>query len=84
MDVTKLDQKTNSQQNTGHAKLGKDMKIEEVLNRLEKHESECNLRYQFIEEKLNDNKKALKNLDFKLWGLAVLILVSPVIQKFIG
>ena len=27
------------------------MKIAEVLSKLEKHEAECNLRYQMIEEK---------------------------------
>lgn len=60
------------------------MKIEEVLGRLEKHEAECNLRYQRIEEKLEEQKKSLTGLDYKIWGLAILILFTPAIQKLWG
>lgn len=59
------------------------MKLEEVLARLEKHEAECNLRYQRIEERLDDQKDALKNLDLKIWGLAILIIVAPLVHKFL-
>lgn len=65
-----------------------DMKVEEVLSRLEKHEAECNLRYKRIEERLDDqkdmvsnNSKALTRLDMKIWGLAILIIVSPFAAK---
>lgn len=65
-----------------------DMKIEEVLSRLEKHEAECNLRYKRIEERLDDqkemvskNSEALTRLDMKIWGLAILIIVSPFAAK---
>tara|TARA_S200002703_G_scaffold156260_1_gene161549 strand:+ start:1250 stop:1453 length:204 start_codon:yes stop_codon:yes gene_type:complete len=64
------------------------MKVEEVLSRLEKHEAECNLRYKRIEERLDDqkdmvskNSEALNRLDIKVWGLAVLIVVSPFAAK---
>jgi len=57
------------------------MKVEEVLAKLEKHEAECNLRYQRIEERLEDHKSSLKSLDVKLWALAVLILIAPFVQK---
>ena len=78
--------KTNSQPVIGHAKLGDEveMKVEEVLAKLEKHEAECNLRYQRIDEKLDEHKTSLKNLDMKLWGLAILILIAPFVQKFLG
>lgn len=79
-------QKTNSVPAIGPVKLGDEaeMKVEEVLTRLEKHEAECNLRYKSIEERLDDHKTALKNLDTKLWGLAILIIVAPFVQKFLG
>ena len=77
-------QKTNLVQDTGPVKHGeKTMKLEEVLARLEKHEAECNLRYQRIEERLDDQKDALKNLDLKIWGLAILIIVAPLVHKFL-
>jgi hypothetical protein len=78
-------QKTSSLPDTGLVKLGeKDMKVEDVLVKLEKHEAECNLRYQRIDEKLEEHKTSLKNLDMKLWGLAILILIAPFVQKFWG
>ena len=64
------------------------MRVEEVLSRLEKHEAECNLRYKRIEERLDDQKEmvsktseALTRLDMKIWGLAILIIVSPFAAK---
>ena len=55
-----------------------------VLSKLEKHEAECNLRYQRIEERLDDHKSSLKALDVKLWALAVLILIALFVQRFLG
>ena len=78
-------QKTNLGPDTGPVKHGKeDMKILELLAKLEKHEAECNLRYQQIEEKLSDHKNSLKAFDLKLWGLAVLILIAPFVGKLLG
>jgi len=50
------------------------MKADEVLKLLEKHESECNRRYEKIE-------KSLDKLDVKVWGLAVLIVITPFLHK---
>ena len=52
------------------------MTAKEVLKLLEKHESECNRRYEKIE-------KSLDKLDIKVWGLAVLIVLTPFLHKFI-
>ena len=52
------------------------MTSKELLKLLEKHESECNRRYEKIE-------KSLDKLDIKVWGLAVLIVVTPFLHKFI-
>ncbi len=59
------------------------MENEEVFDRLAKHELECKLRYERIEEILVDQKSAMTALDTKLWGLAVLVLVTPLIDNFL-
>jgi hypothetical protein len=72
-------------QDIGLVRLGEvEMRVEEVLSKLEKHEAECNLRYTRIEERLNEHKTTLKGLDIKLWGLAVLIVISPLVHKLWG
>jgi hypothetical protein len=62
-------------------KLQKPARDSDIWANLEKHEAECNLRYQRIEEKLADQKHSLKGLDMKIWGLAALIMVVPLIHK---
>lgn len=61
-----------------------DMRVEEVLNKLEKHEAECALRYARIEERLDDQKGSLKALDLKIWGLAILIISVPIFNRLVG
>lgn len=60
------------------------MRVEEVLSKLEKHEAECNLRYTRIEERLEDSKTTLKSLEMKLWGIAILVLLAPIVHKLWG
>ena len=60
------------------------MQVEEVLSKLEKHEAECALRYARIEERLDDQKNSLKALDFKIWGLAILIISVPIFNRLVG
>ena len=62
----------------------KAINIVDVWARLEKHEAECNLRYQRIEEKLGEQKISMKALDLKIWGLAVLIIIAPMVHKFLA
>lgn len=77
--------KTSSARGTGRAKRGEEhMTVSEVLAKLEKHEAECTLRYKAVEERLENHKSSLKALDMKLWALAVLIMVAPFVQKFLG
>jgi hypothetical protein len=59
------------------------MKAEDVLQQLEKHEAECNLRYKRIEERLDDQKKTLDRLDLCLWGLAALIVGLAIAERFV-
>jgi len=60
------------------------MRITTLLAKLEKHEAECTLRYQRIDERLGEQKLSLKSLDAKIWGLAVLIVIVPLVHKFLG
>ena len=66
------------------------MDVKEVLDgqgltaRLEKHETECALRYGRIEERLEDQKDSLRRLDLKIWRIAFLIITTPFINKLVG
>ena len=68
-------QKTNFRPDTGPVRRG-DMKVEEVLKLLEKHEAECNERYQKID-------KQLDKLDMRLWGIALLIIATAIAGKLL-
>lgn len=71
-------------QKTSYKKVNKarvfQMKAEDVLKQLERHEVECTLRYQRIEERLDDHKVCLSKLDQRLWGLAALIVAVAVAE----
>lgn len=77
-----IPQKINLAPVIGPAKPGDaEMKTEELLSRLEKHEAECNLRYKRIDERLQEHHAFLKLLDGKLWALGVLVILAPLIHK---
>tara|TARA_R100001163_G_C4945044_1_gene115223 strand:- start:294 stop:452 length:159 start_codon:yes stop_codon:yes gene_type:complete len=52
------------------------MKTEEVLKLLEKHEHQCNVRYDKIE-------KALDRFDTKLWGIFIIIIVASGLEQLL-
>lgn len=52
------------------------MKVEDVLKLLEKHEEECNRRYEKID-------KQLDKLDIRLWGIVVLIIATSIAGEFL-
>ena len=60
----------------------KELKAKDVLLLLERHEAECSLRYESINEKLADQKAALKTLDMRMWGIAALIVATAVAERF--
>ena len=70
-----IPQKINSRPDIGPARHG-DMKVEEVLKLLEKHEKECNERYTKID-------RQLERFDVRLWGIALLILATSIAGEFI-
>ena len=57
------------------------MKESEIaLAKLEKHEAECSLRYQRLDEKLSEYAEVIKAVDSKLWRIGLLVLLSPAAQ----
>ena len=75
LDIVVQQQKINLRPDIGLARRG-NMKVEEVLKRLEKHEAECNERYQKID-------KQLDKLDMRLWGIALLIIATAIAGKLL-
>lgn len=60
----------------------KDLAAKDVLLLLAEHESECNTRYERIEEKLSDQKAFLEKLDMRMWGIAALIVATAIAERF--
>lgn len=61
----------------------KELRAKDVLLLLEKHELECNLRYERIEERLEDQKVFLEKLDMRMWGIAALIIATFLAEKLL-
>ena len=66
-------------------------KADEVAHRQSTHEQLCELRYQRIEEKLQQGSDRFDRLEqmllrtnAKLWGIIILIIVSILVPQFIG
>ena len=74
----------NFPQDIGRVKRGDDMSPEEVLAKLAQHEMKCDLRYQRIEERLDDQKEELIWLKKMMWGIVVLIFIAPMVHKLLG
>ena len=75
--MARLKKKPTSKASGNLEKQG--MRIIDVLAKIEKHEAD-----QCIDEKLSDQKLSLKSLDLKIWGLAVLIIIAPIVHKFLS
>jgi len=52
-----------------------------VFSKLEKHEAECAIRYQHIESRLVEQNDKLKDLDKKIYGIGILIVVVAGLEK---
>ena len=59
-------------------------KGDKALQEINTHERECALRYERIEERLNDGSKRFDKLDRMLYGIIVLIIGSILIPQFLG
>jgi hypothetical protein len=61
----------------------KELRAKDVMLLLGRHEAECSLRYEAINEKLTDQKAALKTLDMRMWGIAALIVATAIAERFV-
>lgn len=64
--------------------------MKDLLGRLEKHEAECSLRYERIEEKLAENSEAFDKMDKKidkfdnrLWAIVFAVFLGPALTIFL-
>ncbi len=55
----------------------------EALIKLEAHERECAVRYEYIEKRLDEGSAKFKRLEFILWGLYGLIAASLGVDKLL-
>ena len=75
---------TSFQHGTGPVKHGDNMSPEDVLAKLAHHEEKCDLRYQRIEERLDEQRADLKWLQKAMWGMVLMIFIAPLIHKLWG
>ena len=59
-------------------------KGDKALQEINTHERECALRYERIEERLNDGSKRFDKQDRMLYGIIILIIGSMLIPQFLG
>jgi|TARA_R100001530_G_scaffold105969_1_gene73993 hypothetical protein len=55
----------------------------EALLKLEAHERECAIRYEYIEKRLDEGSAKFKRLELILWGLYGLIAASLGVDKLL-
>jgi 5-bromo-4-chloroindolyl phosphate hydrolysis protein len=49
---------------------------DESLHRIEMHEKECSIRYEYIEKSLNEGREKFKKIEMMLWGLYGMLAAS--------
>ena len=55
----------------------------DLLARIEKHESECNIKYDHIKQRLDEGSKRFTRLEQYIWGIYGAIFITFVADKFI-
>ena len=55
----------------------------EALIKLDAHERECAIRYEYIEKRLNEGSAKFKRLELILWGLYGLTAASLGVDKLL-
>ena len=56
---------------------------QQTLNELKTHQKECTLRYERIEERLNEGSEKFKKLEMMIWGVYPFIVATIVAAKFL-
>ena len=58
--------------------------VKESFAKIEAHERECAIRYQYIEKRLDEGSAKFKKLESLIWGVYPFILGSLVLTKFLN
>jgi len=56
---------------------------QQALNELKTHQKECTLRYERIEERLNEGSEKFKKLEMMIWGVYPFMVATIVAAKFL-
>ena len=56
---------------------------QQTLNELKTHQKECTLRYERIEERLNEGSEKFKKLEMMIWGVYPFMVATIVAAKFL-
>jgi|TARA_R110002012_G_C11436366_1_gene590040 hypothetical protein len=54
----------------------------ESLSKLEAHERECAIRYEYIEKRLDEGSAKFKRLETLIWGVYPFIVGTVVLAKY--
>ena len=55
----------------------------ESLSKIEAHERECAIRYEYIEKRLDEGSAKFKRLETLIWGVYPFIVVTVILAKYI-
>ena len=61
----------------------KNVEAEQALSELKTHQIECALRYERIEERLEEGSEKFKRLERLIWGVYPFIAISIFATKFL-
>jgi|TARA_R100000734_G_C3272609_1_gene68212 hypothetical protein len=57
--------------------------VKESFAKIEAHERECTIRYEYIEKRLDEGSAKFKKLENMIWAVYPFILGSIVLSKFL-
>jgi len=55
----------------------------ELLSRIEKHESECNIKYDHIKQRLDEGSKKFIRIEYYIWGIYGAIFITFFADKLL-
>ena len=55
----------------------------ESLSKIEAHERECAIRYEYIEKRLDEGSAKFKRLETLIWGVYPFIVGTVILAKYI-
>ena len=55
----------------------------EILSKIEKHESECNIKYDHIKQRLDEGSKKFTRIEYYIWGIYGAIFITAIADKVV-